>query len=159
LPVSTERVELPAVEPLVPARAWSGVIDPPARIERLGEVTLLDARAPERYRGETEPVDPRPGHIPSAINAPTRMSLGSDGRFLPPTELADRLGTVAPPERPVVVSCGSGVTACHTAFAFRLAGLPDPILYPGSFSDWSRTDLPVATGAEPGEPIEPTAES
>ena len=67
-------------------------------------------------------------------------------------------GSVAPPERPVVVSCGSGVTACHTAFAFRLAGLPDPILYPGSYSDWSRTDLPVATGAEPGEPIEPTAE-
>ena len=158
LPLSAERVTLPAAEPLAPARAWSGVIDRPALIERLGEVALLDARAPERYRGETEPVDPRPGHIPSAISAPARSSLGSDGRFLPPTELAAQLGSVAPPERPVVVSCGSGVTACHTAFAFRLAGLPDPMLYPGSYSDWSRTDLPVATGPEPGAPLEPTAE-
>jgi thiosulfate/3-mercaptopyruvate sulfurtransferase len=159
MPLSMDRVTLPAAVPLAPAHTWSGVIDRPALIERLREVALLDARAPERYRGETEPVDPRPGHIPSAINAPARISLDSDGRFLRPAELAERLGRVAPPERPVVVSCGSGVTACHTAFAFRLADLPDPILYPGSFSDWSRTDLPVATGAEPGEPIEPTAES
>ncbi len=99
LPLSTERVTLPAVEPLAPSRAWSGVIDRPALIERLREVALLDARAPERYRGETEPVDPRPGHIPSAISAPARISLGSNGRFLQPTELAERLGTVASPER------------------------------------------------------------
>jgi thiosulfate/3-mercaptopyruvate sulfurtransferase len=154
LPLSTDRVTYPAGEPLA-ARAWSGVIDRPDLIERLDQVALLDARAPERYRGETEPVDPRPGHIPSAINAPTRGSLDSDGRFLPPAALAERLGAVAPAQRPVVVSCGSGVTACHTAFAFRLAGLPDPVLYPGSFSDWSRTDLPVATGPEPGEPMKP----
>jgi thiosulfate/3-mercaptopyruvate sulfurtransferase len=128
------------------------VIDRDALINRLGDVALLDARAPERYRGETEPVDPRPGHIPSAINAPARTTLDADGRFLPPADVASRLTTVAPSERPVVVSCGSGVTACHTAFAFRLAGLPDPLLYPGSYSDWSRTDLPVAVGPDPGEP-------
>jgi thiosulfate/3-mercaptopyruvate sulfurtransferase len=159
LPLSTDGVTLPAGEPLAPGGAWSGVIDRSALIERLGEVALLDARAPERYRGETEPVDPRPGHIPSAISAPARISLDGDGRFLPQPELAERLGSVAPAERPVVVSCGSGVTACHTAFAFRLAGLPDPLLYPGSYSDWSRTELPVATGPEPGEPVEPTARS
>ena len=67
-------------------------------------------------------------------------------------ELARRLDDVAPPDRPVVASCGSGVTACHTALALRLAGRPDPLLYPGSFSDWSRTDLPVATGPEAGSP-------
>jgi thiosulfate/3-mercaptopyruvate sulfurtransferase len=154
LPMSTDRVtHAPATAPLVPTGGWSRVIDRPALIERLGEVALLDARAPERYRGETEPVDPRPGHIPSAINAPARDSLDGDGQFLPPTELAERLGTLRPAHRPVVVSCGSGVTACHTAFAFRLAGLPDPLLYPGSYSDWSRTDLPVATGPEPGERV------
>ncbi|HLQ47477.1 MAG TPA: sulfurtransferase [Candidatus Dormibacteraeota bacterium] len=158
LPLSTDRVTFPAGEPLA-ARAWSGVIDRRDLMERLDEVALLDARAPERYRGETEPVDPRPGHIPSAINAPARVSLDSDGRFLLPTALAERLGAVAPAQRPVVVSCGSGVTACHTAFAFRLAGLPDPVLYPGSYSDWSRTDLPVATGPEPGEPVKPHAGS
>jgi thiosulfate/3-mercaptopyruvate sulfurtransferase len=157
LPLSTDRATFPAGEPLAPPRAWSRVIDRPALIERLDEVALLDARAPERYRGETEPVDPRPGHIPSAINAPARVSLDSDGRFLSPTAVAERLGAVAPATRPVVVSCGSGVTACHTAFAFRLAGLPDPVLYPGSYSDWSRTDLPVATGPEPGEPVRPPA--
>ena len=154
LPSSTEReTHAAASEPLAPTGGWSGVIARPALIDRLADVTLLDARAPERYRGETEPIDPRPGHIPSAISAPARISLHGEGRFLPPTELAERLGNVAPAHRAVVVSCGSGVTACHTAFAFRLAGLPDPLLYPGSYSDWSRTDLPVATGPEPGEPV------
>jgi thiosulfate/3-mercaptopyruvate sulfurtransferase len=157
LPLSTEPLTPGAArDPLVVPAAWSRVIDRRALIGRLDRVALLDARAPERYRGETEPVDPRPGHIPSAISAPARMSLDSDGRFLPPPELAERLTSAAPADRVIVVSCGSGVTACHTAFAFRLAGLPDPLLYPGSYSDWSRTDLPVATGSEPGEPPKET---
>jgi thiosulfate/3-mercaptopyruvate sulfurtransferase len=157
LPMSTDAVDPAPREPLPLADAWTGVIDRPALVARLGEVALLDARAPERYRGETEPVDPRPGHIPSAIGAPARIALAADGRFLPPNELGERLAAVVPADRPVVVSCGSGVTACHTAFAFRLAGLPDPLLYPGSYSDWSRTDMPVAVGPEPGEPVEPPA--
>jgi thiosulfate/3-mercaptopyruvate sulfurtransferase len=151
-PTTTDPVAYPPRGPLPLASTWSRVIDRDALINRLGDLALLDARAPERYRGETEPVDPRPGHIPSAINAPARTTLDADGRFLPPADVASRLTTVAPSERPVVVSCGSGVTACHTAFAFRLAGLPDPLLYPGSYSDWSRTDLPVAVGPDPGEP-------
>ena len=153
LPLSTEQVSLPDRGPLPLAAAWSGVIDRPALIERLGDVTLLDARVPERYRGETEPIDPRPGHIPSAVNAPARILLDGDGRFLPPEELAERISTVAVADRPTVASCGSGVTACHTALAFRLAGLADPLLYPGSYSDWSRSELPVAVGSEPGEPV------
>jgi thiosulfate/3-mercaptopyruvate sulfurtransferase len=132
------------------ADTWSNVIDREALIPRLGEVSLLDARGAERYRGETEPVDPRAGHIPSAVSAPAKLALGADGRFLARDELAEKFAAVAPADRPVVASCGSGVTACHTAFALRLAGLPDPLLYPGSFSDWSRTDLPVAIGEAAG---------
>jgi thiosulfate/3-mercaptopyruvate sulfurtransferase len=153
LPLTTDPVAYPPRGPLPLAKTWSRVIDRAGLIDRLDEVALLDARAPERYRGETEPVDPRPGHIPSAINAPARTSLDADGRFLAPADIAARLTAVAPAGRPVVVSCGSGVTACHTALAFRLAGLPDPILYPGSYSDWSRTELAVAVGADPGEPV------
>jgi thiosulfate/3-mercaptopyruvate sulfurtransferase len=133
------------------ADAWRGVVDRATLVDRMGEVTLIDARAPERYRGETEPVDPVAGHIPSAVNAPAKLSLAPDGTFLEPAELADRLGTIAPPDRPVVASCGSGVTACHTILSFRRAGLPDPLLYPGSYSDWSRSGMPVATGEAPGE--------
>lgn len=117
---------------------------------RLGQVVLLDARDPERYRGETEPVDPVAGHIPGARNAPYRENLRPDGRFRPPAELADRyraLGVTG--ERPVVVSCGSGVTACHDLLALEVAGLGEGILYPGSWSDWCRAGLPVAVGADP----------
>ena len=133
------------------ADAWRGVVDRATLVDRMGEVTLIDARAPERYRGETEPVDPVAGHIPSAVNVPAKLSLAPDGTFLQPAELADRLGTIAPRDRPVVASCGSGVTACHTILSFRRAGLPDPLLYPGSYSDWSRSGMPVATGEAPGE--------
>ncbi len=112
---------------------------------------------PERYRGEIEPIDPVAGHIPSAVNAPSAAFLGGDGRFLTPDALAARfaaLGAAGPPgataERPVVVSCGSGVNACQLALAMRAAGLPDPLLYPGSYSDWSRSGMPIVTGDEPG---------
>jgi thiosulfate/3-mercaptopyruvate sulfurtransferase len=141
--------------PIAPAELrladrWSNVVDREELLGRLEGVTLIDARAPERYRGEVEPVDPKAGHIPTAVNAPAKVALGSDGRFLAPADLVERLRSVAPAGRPVVASCGSGVTACHTALAMRVAGLPDPLLYPGSFSDWSRSDLPVAVGPEPG---------
>lgn len=149
---------LPLTTDISPARpalmeladGWSNTLDRDALVGRLGAVTLLDARAPERYRGEVEPVDSQPGHIPTAVNAPARLALGQDGRFLAPAEIAERYVALAPSDRPTVASCGSGVTACHTALAFRVAGLPDPLLYPGSYSDWSGTDMPVATGDEPG---------
>jgi thiosulfate/3-mercaptopyruvate sulfurtransferase len=133
--------------------AWANVIDREALADRLGEVVLIDARAGERYRGEVEPVDPAAGHIPTAVSAPAGRSLGPGGRFLPPDILRtrfDELGAGADADRDVVTSCGSGVTACHVVLARRIAGLPDPILYPGSFSDWSRADGPIATGPEPG---------
>jgi thiosulfate/3-mercaptopyruvate sulfurtransferase len=132
------------------AGAWHGLIARDELAARLATATLLDARAPERYRGEVEPVDPLPGHIPGALNAPTTGNLDATGRFLPRDELRARFATLAPPDRPVVSACGSGVTACHNALAMRLAGLPDPLLYAGSYSDWTRSGLPVARGPEPG---------
>jgi thiosulfate/3-mercaptopyruvate sulfurtransferase len=151
LPLTTDLPSLAPAE-LRLADHWSRVVDQAQLTDRLDEVTLLDARAPERYRGDVEPVDPAAGHIPSAVNAPAKLALDGDGRFLDPAALSERLASVAAPDRPVVASCGSGVTACHTAFAFRRAGRPDPLLYPGSFSDWSRSGRPVAVGSEPGEP-------
>ena len=138
------------------ADEWSRVIGRGELRSRLGEVVLLDARGVPRYRGEAEPVDPVAGHIPTARNAPVDGNL-VDGRFRPPSELAARFrelgadGTAGP----VVTSCGSGTSALHHAIAMRLAGLPDPILYVGSFSDWSRSSEPVLTGPEPGEPPPP----
>lgn len=121
-----------------------------------GGALLLDARAPERYRGETEPIDPRAGHIPGALNAPLAKNLEPDGRFLQPGELAVYYRGLGADRLAVVASCGSGVTACHTLFALDHSGVapfPSARLYAGSFSEWSRrTELPVATGEDPGEP-------
>jgi thiosulfate/3-mercaptopyruvate sulfurtransferase len=109
---------------------------------------VLDARAPERYRGDVEPVDPRAGHIPGAHNAPWAGNLDpSTGRFLSPAELRARFQAFGPIE---VAHCGSGVTACHDLLALRLAGLPPARLYEGSWSDWSADPTrPIATGPTP----------
>lgn len=133
------------------AGRWSRTIDRDALRARLGSVVLLDARAPERYRGEVEPIDPAAGHIPTARSAPLAANLDGRGRFRPPAELAARFAALGAADGTVVTSCGSGTNACQNALAMRLAGLPAPLLYPGSFSDWSRAGLPVATGDEPGE--------
>jgi thiosulfate/3-mercaptopyruvate sulfurtransferase len=114
---------------------------------------LLDARAGERYRGEVEPVDPRAGHIPGAVSAPTGENVDDDGRFLPVDALRARfeslgaqIGGDQSAESSVGVYCGSGVTAAHEALALTLAGFA-PAVYPGSWSQWSNTPgRPVATG-------------
>lgn len=108
---------------------------------------LLDARAPERFRGEIEPIDPRAGHIPGARNAPTSGNVDADGKFLPAGQLKAHYATLGVrPDVPVGVYCGSGVTAAHDALALTLAGFA-PALYPGSWSQWSNhPERPVATG-------------
>ena len=110
---------------------------------------LVDARAGERYRGEVEPIDPKAGHIPGARNLVWRSLLGPDWRFLPPAELRRSLEAVCAAGGDVVMYCGSGVSSCVNVLAYELAGLGRARLYPGSWSDWSRLDLPVATGADP----------
>ncbi|RLV49231.1 sulfurtransferase [Nocardioides mangrovicus] len=108
---------------------------------------LVDARAPERFRGDVEPVDPVAGHVPGAVNVPTETNLSADGRFRPATQIAALYAAGGVDgSAPVAVYCGSGVTACHDVLALELAGIP-AVLYPGSWSGWvSDPDRPVATG-------------
>ena len=107
---------------------------------------VLDARAPERYRGEHEPVDPRAGHIPGAHSLPAAENLDLQGRFLPVDQLRRRLREVGVAAGgPVVSYCGSGVAACHNLLAIEHAGLGHGRLYPGSWSQYSHDDArPVA---------------
>ncbi len=108
--------------------------------------TLLDARPAERYTGEAESIDPRAGHIPGAVNAPTSQNLDDDGRFLSPEALRERFGAVG---EDVGVYCGSGVTAAHQVAALALVGI-NAALFPGSWSEWSNDPTrPVATGTAP----------
>src|SRR4029079_12051060 len=109
--------------------------------------TLLDARAPERFRGDVEPVDPVAGHIPGAVNVPTTANLDSDGRVRAATDLSAtyaQVGAVAGAD--VAVYCGSGVTAAHDVLALELAGVRAK-LYPGSWSAWiTDSARPIARG-------------
>jgi thiosulfate/3-mercaptopyruvate sulfurtransferase len=114
------------------------------------QMTLIDARAEARFRGEVEPIDPVAGHIPGAQCAAFNENLGADGRFLPAEQLKQRfaakLGGRSPDE--LVAYCGSGVTACHNLFALGLAGYPLGKLYAGSWSEWiTDPKRGIATGA------------
>ncbi len=118
-----------------------------------GGITILDARAPERFRGEVEPVDKKAGHIPGARSAPLAGNVGADMRFLAADKLRERFTALGAtvgtgPAGAVACYCGSGVTATHNVLAMVLAGLPTPSLYPGSWSEWSwpEANRPVATG-------------
>ncbi|TNF85249.1 sulfurtransferase [Pseudomonas sp. ICMP22404] len=116
------------------------LLDADALQQRLGqaEMTLLDARALPRFKGEVEPIDPVAGHIPGAQCAAFTDNLGADGCFLPADRLrqrfAEKMGGRSPTE--LVAYCGSGVTACHNLFALCLAGYPLGRLYAGSWSEW-----------------------
>jgi thiosulfate/3-mercaptopyruvate sulfurtransferase len=159
-PTLAEPAEVAEPARLELADRWTKVIERDALRERLGEVVLLDSRGAPRYRGEVEPIDAYPGHIPTAINAPTDDNLlEPGGAFLAAPELRARFEGLAAAavaagaseaETAVVTSCGSGVSACHASLAMRIAGLPDPILYVGSYSDWSASAEPVVVGSEPG---------
>ncbi|MGL4177111.1 MAG: sulfurtransferase, partial [Dermatophilaceae bacterium] len=124
-------------------------VDTAAEMARQG--VLLDARAPERYRGEVEPIDPVAGHVPGAINLPATELLAPDGTFLSPDAVRAR-AAVAGVHRdtPVGTSCGSGVTAAQLALALHTTGI-DAVPYVGSWSEWvAEPSRPVAVGPEPG---------
>jgi thiosulfate/3-mercaptopyruvate sulfurtransferase len=201
LPVTAEVPAFAVAEPLPTPEAgsaWPRTIGRVKLAARLGKLTILDARARERYRGDVEPIDRIAGHIPTARSLPTTALLAPGGRFLAADVLVARFAAVGVATRPggaarlgaapgraarlgaapgravsadqvvtpgagpdasaevaagqVVVSCGSGVNACQLALGMRAAGLPDPLLYPGSYSDWTQSGLPIATGDEPGAP-------
>ncbi|NIL93695.1 MAG: sulfurtransferase [Woeseiaceae bacterium] len=112
-------------------------------------LALVDARDRERYAGRTEPIDPVAGHIPGARNLPFTEGLNEDGTWKSADELhqvlEEALGSAC--GAPWSVMCGSGVTACHLAISALLAGLPEPRLYVGSWSEWiTDPDRPIATG-------------
>lgn len=153
LPVATEPGH-PAARTFVAhprQRAWVNADELDGLLEG-NACLLLDARAPERYEGRAEPLDPKAGHVPGARSHPYVRNLGAEGRFLPPEELRERLlvRLRGRSSSEVVSMCGSGVTACHTLLALEVAGLPGGRLYPGSWSEWSRDpQRPVASGPEP----------
>ncbi len=117
--------------------------------DRSSATALVDARAPERFRGETEPLDRVAGHVPGALNRFYKANLDATGRFRPADELRREFAALLEERQPadVIHSCGSGVTACHNLLAMEHAGLAGSVLYPGSWSEWSSDPArPVATG-------------
>jgi thiosulfate/3-mercaptopyruvate sulfurtransferase len=150
LPLTTEAPAHPPAR-WTPGEPRDDVVDTDAVAGMLaGDTILLDARAGERYRGETEPIDPRPGHVPGAVSLPWASNLGPDGRFLKPDELRRRYAALGAGSRPVVAYCGSSLSATHDLLALELAGLPPGRLYEGSWSHWSSDPArPAATGPDP----------
>ena len=117
-----------------------------------GRFLIVDARSPDRYRGENEALDPVAGHIPGAVNRFYRLNLDEHSRFRPPEVLRAEFAALLAGRDPseVVHQCGSGVTACHNLLAMESAGLCGSRLYPGSWSEWcADARRPVATGPEP----------
>ena len=136
--------ERPSLMPLVE-------VDEVVRTLGTRERLVLDARTPERYRGEQEPIDPVAGHIPGARNRPWQRNLNPDQTFKSAAMLRQEfeaaLGSTVPTR--VAHQCGSGVTACHNLLAMEIAGLPGSALYPGSWSEWIADPArPVAAGEE-----------
>ncbi len=127
-----------------PGSAWTLPRVDMAAVEGRGSRMLLDVRGSARFRGEVEPFDPRPGHTPGAESRPYEDSLDAEGRFLPRERLRARFADATR----AIFSCGSGITACHGLLAMAAAGLPleHAALYVGSYSEWSRSDRPIATG-------------
>lgn len=117
-------------------------------VELANGAILVDARAPERFQGLTEPIDPVAGHVPGAINWPFSEALRPDGKMRPVDELHARLEHIADHPEGFIAMCGSGVTACHLLLAASAAGLGDGRVYIGSWSEWIRDpERPITTGA------------
>ena len=152
-----EPAELHLADALVADRRPGRPARAPARLAPAGRPRRAGGPALPR-RGRADRPGRRP-HPDGAVSAPTDGNLGPDGRFLSPSALRERFDALGADGGDVVTSCGSGVSACHNALAMRIAGLPDPILYPGSWSDWSTAGYPAARrpGAGPTARSEPAS--
>jgi thiosulfate/3-mercaptopyruvate sulfurtransferase len=139
LPVSAE---VPQVQPTTytPRMRAGAAVDAAFVASHIGDptATVVDARSPDRFRGENETLDPVAGHIPGAINRFFKQNLGAEGTFKAPDALAREFGELLGNREPggIVHQCGSGVTACHNLLAMEHAGLAGSRLYPGSWSEW-----------------------
>jgi thiosulfate/3-mercaptopyruvate sulfurtransferase len=132
--------EKPALVSTVDATQVMANLEQPTR-------TMIDARAPDRFRGENETIDPVGGHIPGAKNRFFKDNLGSDGRFKPAAQLRADFSALASSPESAILYCGSGATGCHNLLAMEIAGLSNAALYPGSWSEWCADPArPVATG-------------
>jgi len=143
--------ECPSRHPAPPCLSASLApsVDADTLLKQLGRVRVIDARAPERFRGDTEPLDTQAGHIPGASNRVYKNNLQADGRFKSAEQLRQEFeALIAPyPVNEVVHQCGSGVTACHNMLAMTHAGLQGSLLYPGSWSEWCNDpSKPIAKG-------------
>ena len=149
-PLSTEEPEETDEDVTFGIRGWGP--DVIASIdEAVAGPMVIDARTAQRYRGERPFIDTFPGHIPGALSAPVLDNLGPDKRFRPVDELKDRFAALGVSDASGVIAyCGSGVSACLDLLAMEHAGLGRGRLFVGSWSQYSATDRPVATGAEPG---------
>lgn len=149
VPLSTEPFTAEPVQPYPVPAEYSGTVE----IEKAAEAAknddqmVIDVREAYRYLGQSEPIDLVAGHIPGAVNLPYTFNLDATGKYLFAEELKrsyeETFGNVKPDE--IIVHCGSGVTACHTLLGMEYAGIKGPKLYVGSWSEWSRRDLPIAT--------------
>jgi thiosulfate/3-mercaptopyruvate sulfurtransferase len=149
MPVTTEPFTPQPTQPYPYTGEWTGTVD----IEEAGQAAqdqqrmVIDVRENARYLGKTEPLDLIAGHIPGAENLPYTENLTAEGKYKQPQELKahylNKFGGINPDA--VIVHCGSGVTACHTLLGMEQAGIKGPKLYVGSWSEWSRRDLPIAT--------------
>ena len=145
--------ELPAPKPRTfvprPVASMIATMDEVRTLSAAGSGVIVDSRAPERYRGDVEPLDPVAGHIPGAINLPWDGNLDGEGKMLSPHELSGRFAKVRAEARPIVVHCGSGVTGCLNILAMERAGIQGAKLYVGGWSEWcADPQNPVVRGDE-----------
>ncbi len=148
LPITTEITSAPQATTYEAAHDFTGtvVLEDVAKAVQSPDSIVIDVREAPRYLGHTEPLDLVAGHIPGAVNVPYNNNMDADNRYLKAEELKANYEKVFNGKQPeqVIVHCGSGVTACHTLLALQQAGLPGAKLYVGSWSEWSRRDLPIA---------------
>ncbi len=148
-PLSSKTETAKKVEPY-PVDNWKLPIVDITKVEKVAKdpnYLVIDVRTPERYNGETEPIDLIAGHIPGATNIPLGTNLDKNGLFLSPETLKRNYQNIMKnkPIENIIVHCGSGVTACHTLLAFAHAEFEIPNLYVGSWSEWSRNNKPIGT--------------